>query len=232
MIRPRKLSDAVQDRLLRHIRENGLAPGDVLPSERELMARYEIGRPAIREAMQSLQHMGVIEIRHGGRPRIASPSLDGLIAQMGTSMQHLLLHSESSMDHLKEARIALESQMAGIAAQRASATDVLALTEILARQRASTSDPEMFLELDGQFHRKIAAISRNPIFETLCFAVFTWLRAFHVEQVRSRGLEALTLAEHQAILDAILNADRDGAIMCMRAHIERANALYHQENAS
>lgn len=230
-IRPRKLSDEVQHRLLTLIRENGLAPGDHLPSERELMSRYDVGRPAIREAMQSLQHMGVIDIRHGERPRVAAPSLDGLVDQLGTSMQHLLKHSDTSLDHLKEARVALEAEMARIAAQRRTEADLAALRDILDRQAKARNDPEAFLECDGQFHRQIAAISRNPIFETISHGVFTWMRAFHVEQVRKRGLEALTLAEHRAILTAIESGDSASAAQCMRAHLERANALYHQENA-
>ena len=217
---------------MRLIRDDRLAPGAPLPSERELMTRYEIGRPAIREAMQSLQHMGVIEIRHGGRPRVAQPSLDGLVEQLGTSMRHLLTHSESSLDHLKEARVALESEMARIAARQRSEGDIAALRALLAEQAGARDDSESFTEIDGRFHRRIAAISRNPIFETLSHGVFTWMRAFHVEQVRQRGLEALTLDEHGAILDAIARGDEAAAVQAMRDHLERANALYRQGNAT
>jgi len=228
-IKPRKLADEVQDRLLRLIREEGLGPGDALPSERELMARYEIGRPAIREAMQSLQHAGIVEIRHGGRPRVAEPSLDGLIGQLGAGVQHLLAHT-SSMEHLKEARAALEAEMARLAAERRNETDVAALESLLAAQELARDEPERFLEIDGKFHRRIAAISANPIFETLVHGVFTWMRAFHVEGVRKLGLEALTLEEHRAILDAIAAGDAAAASAAMRGYLERANELYHQDH--
>ncbi len=231
-IRPRKLSDEVQERLLRLIRDERLGPGAALPSERELMARYEIGRPAIREAMQSLQHMGVIEIRHGGRPRVAQPSLDALVEQLGTAMRHLLMHSQSSLEHLKEARVSLEAELARIAARKRTEADIADLKALLAEQRAARADGESFLEIDGRFHRRIAAISGNPIFETLAYGIFTWMRAFHEEQVRKRGLEALTLEEHKAILGAIANGDGDAAALAMRDHLERANALYHQEHAT
>ncbi|WP_281261484.1 transcriptional regulator NanR [Albidovulum aquaemixtae] len=231
-IRPRKLSDEVQERLLRLICEERLTPGDALPSERELMARYEIGRPAIREAMQSLQHMGVIEIRHGGRPRVAAPSLDALVEQMGTAMRHLLTHSQSSLGHLKEARVSLEAELARIAAAKRTDEDIADLTALLAKQKSARADGEAFLEIDGRFHRRIAAMSGNPIFETVAHGIFTWMRAFHVEQVRKRGLEALTLAEHRTILDAIAAGNGEAAARSMRDHLDRANALYHQENAT
>ena len=229
-IRPRKLSDEVQDRLLRLIREKPLTPGDALPSERELMADYGVGRPAIREAMQSLQHMGVVDIRHGGRPRVAKPTLDGLVERLGTGMRHVLTHSESSLEHLKEARVSLESEMARMAASRRDENDVRDLRAILASQKAARSDAERFLEQDGRFHRRIAAISGNPIFETVAHGIFSWMRTFHVETVRKRGLESLTLAEHGAILDAIAEGDGEAAARAMRDHLERANALYDQEN--
>jgi len=232
LIRPRKLSEAVQERLLRLIRDERLGPGDALPSERELMARYEIGRPAIREAMQSLQHMGVIEIRHGGRPRIAAPSIDGLVDQLGTSMRHLLTHSRSSLEHLKEARVSLEVELARIAARKRTDRDTADLRALLAAQKAARADNEGFLEIDGLFHRRIAAISGNPIFEALAHGIFTWMRTFHEEQVRKRGLEALTLEEHGAIFDAIAAGDDEAAARSMRDHLERANALYHQEYAT
>lgn len=231
-IKPRKLSDAVQDRLLDLIRRSGLRPGDALPSERELMAQYGVGRPAIREAMQGLQHMGIVDIRHGGRPRVASPSVDAMVDQLATSMRHLLTHGDRSLEHLKEARIALEVEMARVAATRRTADDIAELTAIIAAQTAAQPDPEAFLDHDAAFHRRIAAVSGNPIFEALSDGVFGWMRSFHVEQVRKLGLEALTLREHRNILDAISAGNPQAAAQSMRDHLERANALYHQENAT
>ena len=101
-IRRRKLSDHIQERLLDLIHGSDIAPGDKLPSERELMRAYEVGRPAIREAMQNLERMGLIEIKHGERPRVAEPSITRMVEQMSESMRHLLVHSPANLEHLKE----------------------------------------------------------------------------------------------------------------------------------
>ncbi|TIW41888.1 MAG: GntR family transcriptional regulator, partial [Mesorhizobium sp.] len=66
----RKLSDEVFLRLKRLITSGELQPGDDMPSERELMERFEVGRPAIREAMQALSNMGLVAISHGERAKV------------------------------------------------------------------------------------------------------------------------------------------------------------------
>ncbi len=73
----RKLAEPVAEALLEDIRSGRPKPGDLLPSERALMAAHEIGRPAVREALQRLQHAGLVEIRHGGGPACSPPRSAG-----------------------------------------------------------------------------------------------------------------------------------------------------------
>ncbi len=225
-----KLSDQVQSRLLSVIQANGLGPGDFLPSERELMESYSVGRPAIREAMQNLQRMGLVEIKHGERPRIAQPSFDRMVDQMSETMRHLLIHSSTTLNHLKEARAAFEMEMARIACQKRTPQDIADLREILAEQERVRLDLPAFLECDGRFHHRIALISDNPIFSSLSLALFGWLAQFHFDLVRKPGLEQLTLAEHGQIIDAIEKGDPDLAAQMTVDHLNRANSLYHQDN--
>ena len=226
----RKLSDHIQDRLLAIIQSGELRPGDAIPSERELMAMFSVGRPAIREAMQNLKRIGLIEIRHGERPRIAEPSFDKITGQLGETMRHLLTHSSTSLDHLKEARLVFEEQMVRIAAERRTMKDLERLKSVLEKQTAAQNDSPEFLRQDGNFHREIARISGNPIFEGLSRSLFEWLAHFHFDVVRSPGLEKLTLAEHRKIFQAIEAGDPDTAAKEIGDHLNRANALYHQDH--
>lgn len=226
----RKLSDHIQDRLLAIIQSGELRPGDIIPSERELMETYSVGRPAIREAMQNLQRMGLVDIRHGERPRIAEPSFDNIFGQLGQTMRHLLTHSSTSLDHLKEARLIFEMQMVRIAAERRTDDDVKRLRDILTKQKAAHADSPEFLRLDGLFHHAIAGISGNPIFEGLSKAFFEWLTHFHLDLVRNPGFEKLTIEEHNKILTAIEDGNADLAAQGLSDHLNRADALYHQDN--
>lgn len=223
-----KLSDKVRAELLDLIDGGSIAPGELLPSERALMERFKVGRPAIREAMQSLETIGLIDIRHGGRARVAEPSVGRMVDQVGATMKHLLAHSPASLENLKEARATLERELARMAARKRSPTDIRRLRALHADHAGSVAEPARFRTLDGLFHREIASISGNPIFTALIDAVFAWLSDFHSALVSSPGLEDLTLAEHAQILDAITKSDSEAAAAAMSDHLLRANALYRQ----
>ena len=229
-IQRRKLADEVEARILAQIQDTRLKPGDTLPSERELMSLFMVGRPAIREAMQNLQRKGLAEIKHGERPRVAEPSFESMAGQMSETMRHMLSHNATSMEHLKEARATFETEMARIAARRATAEDVEILRAIVKRQASLRTAPGEFLKCDGELHAAIARISGNPIFSSLSAALFDWLAHFHVVLVRKPGLEQLTLDEHAAIVEAIGSGDPDLAGQRMADHLYRANTLYHQDN--
>jgi DNA-binding FadR family transcriptional regulator len=226
--RRNKLSHGVREKILALIKDGALAPGDPLPSERELMQTLAIGRPAIREALQSLQSQGLVVIRHGERPRVALPSMARMTDQMADTMRHLLTHSPASLEHLKEARATFEMEMARIAARSRAQSDLDRLRSILQSQEAAGSESRRFLEIDGQFHREIASISGNPIFAALCEAIFRWRTDFHMDLVHVPGLEQLTLDEHEAILAAIAMQDSTQAARAMGDHLTRANALYQR----
>ena len=137
-----KLAELVQSRLLAVIQAENLRPGDLLPSERELMQSYAVGRPSVREAMQNLQRMGLIEINHGERPRMATPSFDRMVSSMSETMRHVLVNSSTTLDHLKEARATFELTMAQIAARKRTSHDIEDLRAILAEQERARLDFE------------------------------------------------------------------------------------------
>jgi DNA-binding FadR family transcriptional regulator len=227
-IQKRKLADDVRERLLGMIESGELRPGDVLPSEREMMDSLGVGRPAIREAMQALERAGLIQIRHGERARVAEPSIGRMIDQMTSSMKHLLVHSAASLENLKDARLTFELEMARRAAERRTADDITRLTRTVDEQEALFGNSAAFRLVDGRFHREIAALSGNPIWPAMSDALFRWLNDFHVDLVSVPGKERLTLAEHRGIIAAIASGDPKAAASAMHDHLTRANDLYRK----
>lgn len=227
-IHRRKLYQEVLDRLQQRIHSGDLAPGDHLPSERELMDLYGVGRPAVREALQELARSGIVEINHGERARVVVPTAHLLINQVAGGARHMLQTQPGMLEHLKDARVFFEAGIARMAAQRATREDVERLRSRLADQRASMVNLDQFLSRDMAFHREIATISGNPIFPAIVEAMFNWASEYYQSIVRAPGAEELTLSEHQRIIDAIAAHEPDEAAQAMQDHLLRANELYRR----
>lgn len=222
----RKLSHGVLDRLLSRINAGEFVAGDYLPSERELMHSLEVGRPAVREAMQTLQRMGLITITHGERARVVAPTARSVLDQIAGTARHILTTTPESLPHLKDARIFFELGMVRIAAARANETHIGNLRQLLAEQQAAGQDFTGFLQADIAFHRQIAGVAANPIFVAVSDALLGWLSEYHVGLLRKLGREEQTLSEHRLIVDRIAAHDVDGSAAAMLAHLTRANDLY------
>lgn len=222
----RKLSDEVFDRL-RVLMESGeLRVGDEMPSERELMDRFGVGRPAIREALQALASKGLIAISHGERARVVQPTAHAIIQQMDLPFKLMIAGSAESLENLKNARIFFERGMAREAALKATDEDKRELRACLAQQEQCLGDAEAFINADMAFHTRLASISRNPIFTALSEAILGWLKAYHSHVLIWTGKENLTLSEHADIIEAIDAGDADRAERAIVQHLERSRAIY------
>jgi DNA-binding FadR family transcriptional regulator len=224
----RKLSDEVLERLKRLITGGELRPGDDMPSERELMARFQVGRPAIREAMQALAGMGLVAISHGERAKVLQLSAKSIIKQVDVTAKIMLASSKDSLEDLKNARIFFERGMVREAAQKASKGDVERLRACLAQQRAALGDAKDFINADMHLHTQIAEISGNPIYVAVSEALLSWLAEYHTEMLIWTGKENITLSEHEEIIECIARHDADAAEQAMIKHLERSRALYVQ----
>jgi len=222
----KKLSDEVFSRLKQLIESGELTAGDDMPSERELMERFGVGRPAIREAMQALAGKGLVEISHGERAKVLQVTAESIFRQVDLPAKLMLSGSSSSLEYLKSARIFFERGMVREAATKASKAEIAELRTLLDRQADNIGDSELFIDADMAFHQKIAQISGNPIFAAVSGAMLGWLKSYHTEMLIWTGRENFTLAEHEEIIRAIEKGDADLAEKAMIKHLERSRALY------
>lgn len=226
----KKLSDEVFGRLKLLIENGDLKAGDDMPSERELMERFGVGRPAIREAMQALAGKGLVEISHGERAKVLQVTAESIFRQVDLPAKLMLSGSSDSLEHLKSARIFFERGMVREAAARATVEDIAQLRLLLDDQSRNIGDSELFIDADMAFHQKIAQISGNPIFAAVSGAMLGWLKSYHTEMLIWTGRENFTLAEHEEIIRAIEKGDADLAEKAMIKHLERSRALYALKN--
>ena len=226
----RKLSHEVRDRLLQMIESGELSPGDKMPSEHELMEFFQVGRPAVREARQALENMGLLSIHHGERATVRIPTAQGVIEQMDLVTRQLLMNSHENVQHLKEARQVFEAGVVSLACQRATPEELEKLEKQLHKMRDSMTNQGKFLRADQRFHLILADMSKNPIFSSVLRALFRWLQDYHQGLLGVEGLEELTLREHQEIFDHVKVGDSVGAARAVSNHILRVNSLYPRDN--
>ncbi len=222
----RKLSQDVFERLLDSINSGEFPRGELLPSERQLMDRFRVGRPAIREALQDLQRMGLVVITHGEGTRLVEPTAQSVLDQIAVTVHHVLASSEQNLSQLKEARTFFEVGMVRIAAAKATPDHVAELRTIVEDMEASSAEFSAFMKHDIAFHRRIAEITGNMVFVAVSEALLTWLSRYHVGVLREVGREARTLDEHRHILDRLAAHDVEGAAAAMLVHQTRAADLY------
>ncbi|WP_225197347.1 transcriptional regulator NanR [Gluconobacter oxydans] len=225
-IERRKLSDEIFDRLKTKIFDGTLSNDGLVPSERELMAVFGVGRPAIREALQRLEHHGLITIVHGERARIAHPDETSIFRQIDLPTRILLASSETSLQHLIEARKLFERGLIRVAAERATKSDIDSLAAKIADQRATLSDIPQFIQCDMSFHIEIARITGNPLLYSVAKNMLGWLETFHVEMLHWSGKENVTIVEHEDILEALAQRDPDAAEQAMVRHLDRSADLF------
>ncbi|WP_149141726.1 transcriptional regulator NanR [Gemmobacter caeruleus] len=222
----RKLSDQVFDRLRDLIARGELQAGDPMPSERDLMERFGVGRPAVREALQSMHTMGLITIAHGERSRVNELNAGSVLNRVDEVARLLLSAEPGQLDHLKEARGMFECGVVRRAAETADDGAVADLRGLVAQQRDRLGDPAAFVAADVAFHARIAAMTGNPIIAAVSQAMLGWLFQYHGGLLHWSGNEDTTLREHDEIVNLIAARDGEGAAQAMRRHLDRSNDYY------
>ena len=224
-LRRTKLYEQVADRLEARIRSRELAPGSELPSERDLMAEFGVGRPAVREALFHLQRMGLIEIRSGTRARVAAPSPNALVNTLAGSARYLLSVPDG-MRHFQDARQFFESGLARDAARLARPEDVTRLKAALDANADSIGDIKRFEQTDLDFHFAIATIPQNPIYTAMHGAIIEWLYDQRHVTLSYPGQNRIAYEAHRSIYEAIAAGDGNRAAALMDKHLAQVTELY------
>lgn len=224
-VRRRKLYQDIVERMEQLMLSGRLQPGDLLPSERDLMQMFEVGRTSVREALFALQRMGLIEIRNGERPCVTRPSAIGMVRELSGAARHLLASQEGARE-FQQARGIIEVALARHAAEHATEADIAALREALALNGAAIGDMEAFTRTDVAFHLRIAEVTRNSIFAVLNTAVNDWLAEQRTIGLGNPGADLAAFKAHGAICEAIAAHRPDEAERAMRAHLAEVEAYY------
>jgi DNA-binding FadR family transcriptional regulator len=223
----KKLSDEVRSRLEDMIREGIYPAGSALPSERELMALFNVGRPSIREALYALERMGLVKINTGERAKVTRPSPDYFLSSLSGAAR-IVLDSPKGVAHFEQARLFLEESCARHAAMEATPAQIGTLEAALARNEATIGKARAFAATDVAFHRTLTEIAANPIFVAVHGAFVEWLIGQRPLPTKPDMSNRASFAGHVEIMDAIRAHDPERAGRVMRAHLEAANRKFRR----
>ena len=229
-IRRTKLYQEIATRLENQILDGHLKAGDFLPSERELMNHFGVGKPAIREALLALHKSGLIAVSTGERSRVVQPSAAAMVDELGSAARYLL-NQDRGIREFQQARTLFETALARYAAVHATTDDLQELKKALNANEAAAEGPE-FIRTDVEFHHAIAKVPRNSIFEALHSAHVGWLTDQRVMSSQITTSAKAAVKGHRAIFKAISSGDPDAAEREMCKHLTEVEAAYWKARGS
>ncbi|MEY4748684.1 MAG: hypothetical protein RIQ60_898 [Pseudomonadota bacterium] len=213
-----RLSDRLAALLDAQVQAGTLLPGDRLPSEARLAESHGVSRTVVREAVHQLKSRGLLLSRQGSGVFVAPPPLNQSLA-----FDPSVLTSIDAVVHVVEVRRVLETEIAALAAERATASQIKAMRQALLAIDAAAAAGQDGVAEDLAFHRTIGQASGNPQFLLLMEFFEQYLReAMRItrgnEARRQDFMDAVRL-EHRAIVDAIAARDPQAARRCASAHL-------------
>lgn len=208
----------IQDEIKQYVLDNGLGPGDPMPTEPVLMEMLGISRNPLREAMKALQALGFIEIRHGFGTYVGNPGLDPLQAGLVFRMTRSVNGDLTEVANLLAVRQALEIGLAAEVVASLGDDDLAALDGLVAEMEASAAAGDHFPELDLAFHQVLYRQLGNALVDDL-LEVF-W-RSFHEINPVLPGPDytpADAAGWHRELVDALRGGDVTLYSQRMRDH--------------
>jgi DNA-binding FadR family transcriptional regulator len=227
---PRSLTHTLVEQLGDRIRGGQLAVGSKLPTEAEIVDAFGVSRTVVREAISRLQAAGLVQTRHG-----IGTFVLGLGEGSAFRVDREQLNTLRDVVALLELRIGIETEAAGLAAQRRSDENLAAMRTALLGFAAAVEAGSSAIGPDFQFHLEIARATQNDHFTRLMNSLGTSLipRArLHTEAPDAERRDYLRRVhvEHESIVDAIAAQDTEAARAAMRTHL--ANSRERRRRAA
>jgi GntR family transcriptional repressor for pyruvate dehydrogenase complex len=211
-------SAVVARQLLQLLTHGDLAPGARLPAERTLAERLGVGRSAVREAIASLEILGVVQVRPGSGTYLQGSASELLPKTLSWG----LMLAGSRTGELVEVRSGLETQAVVLAAERATDAEIKSLQKYVDRMAESLDLPARFIDADVRFHATIARAARNEVLADLLQTVRSLLRLWTERGLSTREQAEDAHREHVLIFEAIAAHDSERAAEAMQRHMQTA----------
>ncbi len=218
-VRIKKVYMHIVEQIQDLIEEGKLKLGDKLPSEHILAEKFGASRPSVREALTALEILGITESR-GGKGNFIRDNLTSSLYEK----RFKELEEEGSPFELLEARKAVETEVVGLAAEKATKEDIAAIQDSLDKMRSTTTNISEIMEFDKEYHIDIAKAAHNSILFSIMTSLTKEMEGKLWVNLKEKswnipGRPQKYLKEHVEILNAIKNKDSKDASKRMYNHL-------------
>ncbi|MTD56216.1 FadR/GntR family transcriptional regulator [Amycolatopsis pithecellobii] len=191
----------------------GLRSGDRLPSERDLADRLRVSRASLKQAIVVLEVQGLVEIRHGGGTYLRTDSLH-------PEPVDELVERRRRLPDVLDAREAMETKLAELAAARRTDADLAEIDAALDAMRAEIEDGAFGEDGDRRFHAAVTAAAHSELLADFMARIGAQIAETRRESLRQPARPPRSLAQHTKIAEAIRAQDPPAAAEAMRAHLD------------
>jgi GntR family transcriptional regulator, transcriptional repressor for pyruvate dehydrogenase complex len=211
VLRPR-LYEQVVSQIQEWIAENGLEVGDRLPPERELASRLGVSRATISQALVAMEVVGMVSVRHGDGVVLIEPA-------GSTKVVSALRRHAQQLPEIIEAREALETKLAALAAERRTESDLAAIDEALEVMERDIAAGGRGVEGDELFHAAVTAAGHSALLARLMAEISELIKESRIESLSQPDRPLNSLRGHRRIAEAIRARDGEAAAVAMQDHI-------------
>lgn len=220
-IRKTRVHEEIADRIRQLILDGTYPPERALPSERVLAGRLGVSRGSVRDALRTLEVLGLLEPRHGQGTFPRELSVERLV----TPLASVLVYRRDLQDELMDVRRMFEPAVARVAATRVTDDDVAELERVVDQQRRKISTGRSAIGEDTAFHAAMARATHNRVAVRLMATLNDLLMESRKLTLNQRGRPERSLRGHEAIVAAMRRRDPAAAERAMHDHIDEIAAL-------
>ena len=216
----------IADILRERIMSGEFKPGDILPSERELAEEMQVSRIPVREAMKSLEYLGVVKQIRGKGVLVQTADLSNILKVVGTLVTTI---TPQILLNLFDFRLAIEPYGAAQAAKLATEAEIKTLQEILEVQKTAVENNQMSEEMSFEFHLRLMQASHNEVIATVSLFLSELQRQSRHLTLWNKVRREDAYCEHKKVFEAIKNHDSELAFQIMKNHLLEAKEQLPRE---
>lgn len=211
------LSQMASDKIKAYIVENNLKAGDQLPTERNLAEVLEVSRPVIREALGTLEALGLIVKKQGKGIFLKDPNFSVLFNEMMTVWNQ----DENSLEQLLNFRVILEQASVEHIIEHSQPGDFESLFEIIVQSEQPSVTVSEFIKLDYLFHRNLLSLTCSPLFTQLTDVINKYFYGIEANKKLDGSIPdySITIQQHRRIVELLQAKDKEGAAQMLKVHL-------------